>query len=210
MPGMLHVIASPRGSESCSITVATAFVDAFRRRHADWGYQQLNVFDEPLTDFAAPQAAAKYAVMSGQEPKDSAARAWKSVIEMINRLKSAQLLLISSPMWNFSIPYRLKQFIDIIVQPGLTFTYSPREGYKGLLTHMRAVLVLARGGAYGPGSGAEDYDMQKAYLETVLKFIGISDIRNVIIEKTLQSNPEQLSKNLSAAIAGARGLADEI
>ena len=53
-------------------------------------------------------------------------------------------------MWNFGIPYILKHYIDLIVQPGLTFSFSPSEGYKGLVTGKPVTVVYARGGAYGP------------------------------------------------------------
>ena len=47
----------------------------------------------------------------------------------------------------------MKHLIDVIVQPGLTFSFSPTEGYKGLVTGKKAAAVYARGGAYGPGTG---------------------------------------------------------
>ena len=71
---------------------------------------------------------------------------------MIERFKSADWYLFSLPMWNFGVPYVLKHLIDVIVQPGLTFSFSPTEGYKGLVTGKKAVAVYARGGAYGSGS----------------------------------------------------------
>lgn len=56
-------------------------------------------------------------------------------------------------MWNFGIPYRLKQYIDILVQPGYTFSYSPEQGYTGLVNKPAAV-VYARGGDYSSKEAA--------------------------------------------------------
>ena len=39
---------------------------------------------------------------------------------MAVRLDLAERVLISTPMWNFGIPYKLKHWLDIINQPGLT------------------------------------------------------------------------------------------
>ena len=47
------------------------------------------------------------------------------------RFSHADRVLISSPMSNFGVPYKLKQWFDLIVQPGITFTFSPAEGYRG-------------------------------------------------------------------------------
>ena len=61
--------------------------------------------------------------------------------------KSADKYLVSLPMWNFSIPYKLKQYIDLLVHRGLTFSFTPEGGYKGLVTGKPLVAVYARGGA---------------------------------------------------------------
>jgi len=206
MPKLLHIAASPRAGESFSMQLAEAFLAAFTKAHREYGVETLDLFDTDLPEFRAPQAAAKYSVLDGQEPRGEAARAWKAVIEVIDNFKSADFLLISSPMWNFSIPYRLKQYIDIIVQPGLTFSYEPATGYKGLATGRPAVLALARGGSYAPGSGSEAYDMQRPYLEGILRFIGFSDIRTLLVDSTL-AGPEEAAKSLTAARAKAVELA---
>ncbi len=204
MSKVLHIKASPRGMNSDSTKVAEAFLEAFLKSHRNFGSEELDLFREKLPPFEAPAAAAKYAVLGGSEPKGPDALAWKAVIEVIDRFKSADLLLLSSPMWNFGIPYRLKHYIDLLVQPGLTFTYGP-EGYKGLVTGRPAVLILSRGGSYAPGDAM---DFQKRYLEAVLGFIGFSDIRSVLIEATLSGadNVQIVAK----AVTEARNLAGKI
>ncbi len=102
-------------------------------------------------------------------------------------------------MWNFGIPYKLKHYIDVLTQPGLTFSYSPSEGYKGLVTGKPAAVVYARGGSYPPGSGAEGMDFQKSYFETLLKFIGFTDIRPIVVEPTLADKG-----SVEKTIAGAK------
>jgi FMN-dependent NADH-azoreductase len=81
----------------------------------------------------------------------------------------------SLPMWNFGIPYKLKRLIDVIVQPTYTFSYSPKEGYRGLVTAKPAVMVYARGGEYPAGTDGEGFDLQKRYMELILGFIGFRD-----------------------------------
>lgn len=68
------------------------------------------------------------------------------------------------------------RFPGFDAQPTYTFSYSPKEGYRGLVTDKRAVLVYARGGEYPPGTDGEAFDLQKRYMETILGFIGFSDI----------------------------------
>jgi FMN-dependent NADH-azoreductase len=189
MPKLLHIKASPR-RESFSARATETFLDSYRQTHHGSSVETLDLFAAEIPPFLAPQAAAKYEVLAGKQPSGPAAAAWKAVIETIEHFKSGEVVVISSPMWNFSIPYRLKQYLDVIVQPGLTFSYTPEAGYTGLVTGRPAVLVLARGGSYAPGSPGEAYDMQKPYLESILRFIGFTDIRTLIVEPTLAGDEE--------------------
>ncbi len=207
MSRLLHIVASPRGWMSASTRVGNALVDAYRKAHPTEGVETLDVFNDPIPEFNAPEAAAKYRVLGGQEPQDKEAAAWKPVIDTINHFKAFDKYVISAGMWNFGIPWRLKQYIDVIVQPGLTFSYSPQDGYKGLVTGRKAVLVLARGGQYGPGNPTETYDFQRSYLETVLSFIGFTDIRTIPIEPMLSPDAEKV---VFDAIEKAKAMAAEL
>jgi FMN-dependent NADH-azoreductase len=90
-------------------------------------------------------------------------------------------------MWNFSIPYKLKHFIDVLVHRGLAYSITSNGGYTGLITGKPAVAIYARGGAYGSGSGAERYDAQSPYLRHILGFIGFTDIKEIFVEPTATS-----------------------
>lgn len=207
MPKILYIKASPRGNESFSTRAAEAFLESFLAAHRDFQAETLDLFRATIPEFRAPAAKAKYAVMSGQTPVGEAEQAWKPVIDTINHFKSAAAYLVSSPMWNFGIPYRLKAYIDVIHQPGLTFSFSPQTGYSGLVTGRPVILVLARGGAYGSGTGGEAYDHQAPYLRTSFGFIGCTDIRTVLVEPTLAAGPQAADAALAKAIAELRALA---
>jgi FMN-dependent NADH-azoreductase len=209
MPTVLHIQASPRGRESFSIRLGEAFIGAFLQGHPGWTAEVLNLFSADVPPFTAPAAQAKYGVMAGQQPADEAGRAWKPVVQAVNHFKSFDLYALSCPMWNFSIPYRLKQYLDVIVQPGLTFSYREAQGYVGLVTGKPAVLLLARGGEYSDAASAP-YDMQGSYLRAILGFIGFTDIRSLIVEPTLQGGPATAEEKLRQAVAEARKLSRQL
>lgn len=119
MARVLHVKASPRGRESLSNRVAEAFLEAYVEGHPGAEVETLDLFAAGLPVFDAPAAKAKYSVLAGQEPVGDAAGVWKRVLEAVDQLKAADVVLISSPMWNFGIPYAFKQWLDVIVQPTL-------------------------------------------------------------------------------------------
>jgi FMN-dependent NADH-azoreductase len=203
MSKLLHIESSPRGQRSASITVAERFLDAYRGAHPGDTVETLNLWQTNLPEFNGATLDAKYAVLQGQSLTGDQASAWQVVTKIAEHFKSADKYLFSLPMWNFGIPYKLKHFIDVLVQPGLTFSYSP-EGYKGLVTGKPAVAIYARGGEYGPGTGAEGYDSQCPYMRQVLGFIGITGIQEIFVEPTAGS---PTAKELAVSKSSAKAVA---
>lgn len=197
---ILHIIASPR-EESYSTQAGKSFISAVLKSAHDVEVETLDLPRAGLPAFDAPSAKAKYAIMGGAAPQGEAAKAWATVKKIIDHFKSADAYVISSPMWNFGVPYYLKQYIDIIAQPGMSFTYSPDKGYQGLITGRPAALFLARGSEYAAQAAVMDF--QRPYLECILKFIGITDIRTFLINPTLMGGPDVAKARLQAVEAEA-------
>jgi FMN-dependent NADH-azoreductase len=209
MATILYLKASPRHNRSHSIAVADAFIEAYRQNHTDDEIiiEDLFAMDMPALDGLAIQA--KYSILHGGAPSGEEREIWKSVERVIADFKSADKYVMAVPMWNFGIPYRLKQYLDVIIQPGYTFSYSPDEGYKGLVTKKPAFVAYASGGEYGPGSAGEDMDYQRRYLETALRFMGFEKISTIAVEPTLQQGPEVAKQRREAAIGRAKHLAKD-
>jgi FMN-dependent NADH-azoreductase len=206
MSNLLYIVASPR-PESYSTRVAKAFINSYCQARPEDRVEMLDLHRADIPPFLAPQAKAKYAVIAGQAPKSEAETAWQTVIKTINHFKSFDKYVVSSPMWNFSIPYRLKQYIDVVVQPALTYLYSPDKGYSGLVTGKPLLLVLSRGGVYQSGDPCNTYDFQESYLRCIFGFIGFTDIQSICLEGTLQNKPEQVEADARQAIAQAAAAA---
>ena len=107
---------------------------------------------------------AKYSVISGTDPSADEVSAWSNVKNIFDEFNNADHYLFSVPMWNFNIPYKLKHYIDIITQPGMSWSYTPEDGYKGLMTDKTATIIYATGDGYSEGTGFESFDMQKPYV----------------------------------------------
>jgi FMN-dependent NADH-azoreductase len=185
MSKVLHIESSPRGDRSASITVAQAFIEAYKAAHPGDTVETLDLWEAGLPEFDGATIASKYALMTGQDFTPEQDAAWKAVTKVGEHFKSADKYIFSLPMWNFGIPYKLKHYVDVLVQPGIAFSYSA-EGYKGLVTGKPLVAIYARGGAYGPGTGAEGYDAQSKYLKQIAGFIGFTDIKEIFVEPTAQ------------------------
>ena len=200
MSRVLYIQASPRGKRSHCIMVADAFVEAYKRKHPDDDIVTLNVFDASIPNFDGPAVQAKYTILHGKSHSKEELQAWKEVEKVIEQFTSADKYVLAVPMWNFSIPYRLKQYIDLLVQPGYTFSYSKDIGYQGLVVGKPMLVVYARGGEYPVGTEAEAFDLQTKYIELIFGFMGFEDICSVVVEPTLQGGPDVAEARRQAAI----------
>ena len=100
--------------------------------------------------------------------------------ELVAELERADHIVISSPIYNFSIPATLKAWIDLIARAGLTFRYT-ENGPVGLLKNKSATIIMASGGV---PIGSE-MDMASGYLKFALGFVGITNV-NIIDASTIQ------------------------
>ena len=207
MSKLLYIQASPRIQRSHSIGVADAFVGSYEQEHADDEIVTVNLFEASIPNFDGLAVQAKYTIMHGEPHSQQELEAWKNVERVIGQFTSADKYVLAVPMWNFSIPYRLKQYIDILVQPGYTFSYSEDKGYQGLVVGKPLLVVYARGGEYPAGSEAEAFDIQKKYVELIFGFMGFKDIRSVVVEPTLQGGPELAKTRVREAIDRAKEMA---
>jgi FMN-dependent NADH-azoreductase len=207
MSRVLYIEASPQAEWSKSVQVAKAFLEAYEVAHPADTVVTLDLAKANLPALDAAALAAKYRYLHGEKPTPAELAPWQPVVAAIEAFKSADKYVFSVPMWNFSIPYRLKHYIDVLVQPGLTFSYTPEEGYKGLVTGKRAVIICARGGQYPEGTDYAAMDMQTSYLKLILGFIGLTDLRWVIIEPTLMGGPDVAAQKTAAAAEKAKEMA---
>lgn len=87
-------------------------------------------------------------------------------------VKTADILVIGTPIYNFGVPAALKAWIDMIVRAREAFRYTA-DGPQGLLLGKSAYVVLTSGGT--PAGDKSDFAWP--YLKHVLGFIGISDVQ---------------------------------
>lgn len=123
---------------------------------------------------------------------------------LVDELLAADTIVIAAAMVNFTVPSTLKAWIDHVVRPGRTFRYT-EAGSEGLLKGQRAILVLARGDIYAKGRMML-FEHQESYLRAILNFLGISDIRTILVEG-VALGPEAAELALGRAMQRAAAVA---
>jgi len=207
MARLLYVKGSPRGMRSHSIAVADQFVEAYRVMDIDAEIMIHDVFRMDLPSMDGQTLTAKYNIMHGQGSTREEQVSWMKVEAVIKDFVEADKYVFAIPMWNFGIPYKMKQYLDVIIQPNYTFSFTPGRGYSGLVKGKKAFIAYASGGEYSPGTPGEDLDYCRNYMDLVLSFMGITDVDYLVVEPTLEKGPEEAAKRQEAAIDRARLLA---
>lgn len=185
MSRILAIHASPRGDRSHSRRLAEVFLSAWQVRNPQ---SQLTRREVGRT-LIAPVNEAFVAAAFHPEP-DARPLSMQADLalsdELVGELLGHDLLVISTPMYNFSVPSGLKAWIDQIVRLGLTFNHTLDNGiaqYEPLVGGKKALIVTSRGGfGFGPGGELEAMNHADPFLRTALGFIGITDVTVVAAE----------------------------
>lgn len=204
MLSILHINASPRYANSDSLRLARHFIDSLRAATTEtFELETLNLFDDgALPAFGHTAAAAKMAVFTGQDQTPDQIAAWESARAVFDQFAAADAYVFNIPMWNSGVPYVLKQWIDIITQPGWSFGFDPEKGYTGLMEGKPA-LAIHSSGVYAPGvPAAFGSDFSSTFFADWLNFVGIEDaahirfaptVLNVDVEGTRRAAENELS-----------------
>lgn len=177
---LLEIHASPRGEHSVSRLLAEQLKTALTQPPSPpWNIQSVDLDQIPITHINGLIAHAMFT------PPDARTSDQKKLLEPSDRycsdLLAADVLIISTPMWNFSVPSTLKAWIDHVVRVGVTFQYT-ETGPKGLLNpDLEVFLCTASGGAYStPETHALDH--VGPYLKQVFHFLGCKRVHLIPAE----------------------------
>lgn len=180
MSNLAHIDTSAR-RDSFSREVGAVFAATWRDANpGGYTYRDLGAAPVPPADEARTELARQsgalgirdLAGMSAAVVTPEQARSWAVALPLIEEVLAADVLLIASPMYNFTIPSTLKAWIDQI-----SFPWLPLAGRT-------VVVVTARGGAYGPGTPREAFDFQEPYLRAYFGVFGLTDLHFIHTELT--------------------------
>ena len=205
---VLHIISTPREHQSNTLIVANAFFEALQAAQPSVQIDIVDLYAQDLPAIAGENIEVKYTLMIGHPIDKSHEESWREIELLIQHFLSADLYVISTPMWNFGIPYALKYYIDCIIQPGYVFTYNGQGQVVPLCLGKRMVCITSRGGDYSPPGPLHAFDFQEPYLRAIFGFIGITDMQ-FINAQPMDSKPALRTAALEAAIEQARALASQ-
>ena len=198
MPTLLRIDASARTKDSHSKEIADLLQQQWLQMYPEGKAITRDIINTPIPHIHADTINGYYTAK--EQHTEILKKATALSDKLISELRNADTLLISTPMYNFSVPSCLKAWIDQIVRIGYTFGFDEAKGLHGLLEGKNAYIVTATGAVFSGGS-LDAVDFLHPYLKAVLGLIGIHDIVFINIEgTTTDETAMSLSKTEAARI----------
>lgn len=192
---LLHIDSAITGTQSVSRQLSAQTVAAWQASHPGTQVDYLDLAANAPGHFTMAAMAPR----TGQTEDLSEAQKRENVLseQLVRQFLAADVVVIGAPFYNFAIPSQLKAWIDRLAQPGRTFQYTA-NGPEGLAKGKTVILVLSRGGVYSSSDAGRAMEHQESYLQTILGFFGITDIRIVRAEGVAMGD-EAKAQALAAA-----------
>lgn len=209
MSSLLYITANPKPEhESFSLSVGRAFLNAYRQQKPNDQIIELDLYKLGKIPYIDADVLSGWGKLQQGGAFDQLGSEEKAKISQINELTeqfvAADKYVFVTPLWNLSIPPKLKAYIDTICVVGKTFKYT-ETGPVGLLTNKKAVHIHASGGIYSSGP-AREFEFGNRYMVALLSFLGIPDVKSIIVEGMAQA-PEKAEEIKAKAIEQAKQIA---
>ncbi|MFI1745895.1 FMN-dependent NADH-azoreductase [Thalassobellus sediminis] len=171
MRKLLRIDASVRVKGSHSRNLADFFEEAWRKANPNGEVLKRDLALVPIPHLRNETVEAFYVPEPDQNEQNK--QAIELSDDLIEELKSVDDVLVSSPLYNLSIPSTLKAYLDHIIRSGHTFSVNEDGSYKGLLENTNAYVITTKGEVY-TGTPMEALDFQEPYLKTIFGFINLN------------------------------------
>jgi len=176
MKTLLHIEASPRTARSHSRKLGLEYASSWQAVHPGSRVVTRDLVSEPPPFVSEAWTGAAFNDPANRSPNERTAIAVSD--RYIDELLAADELVISTPIYNLSVPAALKAWIDQIVRFGRTFGKS-EQGFTGLINGKKVTVIAASGSDFRPGTPGGAYNHLEPYLRAILGFVGITDVRFV-------------------------------
>ncbi|MEK8132542.1 NAD(P)H-dependent oxidoreductase [Paenibacillus filicis] len=213
MATVLYITAHPRDDErSYSMTVGKEFLQVYRSTNPQDEIVHLDLFKMDLPQHDGDILDARDKLRQGvsfDQLTPAEQSKFGRILQVIEQVVAADKYILVSPIWNFSYPSVMKNFLDAIVLPGMTVKYNSDGTRTVALSGKKAVHIQASGSILSPGSGGAyaDDEMGHRHIKAILNFLGLTDFQGIFVEG-MQEFADRAEEFKEKALREARQVAE--
>ncbi|SDK79362.1 FMN-dependent NADH-azoreductase [Methylophilus rhizosphaerae] len=194
MKNILFIRCSPKTSGSYSGTFAESFVTQLQEVLSPANVVLRDLGRAPLPHVThAHTLASEKQEGARNEAEQEALRLSDTLIE---ELEASDVLVIATPMHNFTLPSVLKAWVDHVVRAHRTIRLTP-QGKVGLIGDKHTYIIVSSGGHHS-AQPAWQPDFLTPYLTEILRTVGITRIEFIYLE-AMNHGPAAAEQAVSAA-----------
>jgi len=206
---ILHVVANPKPAvESVSNQVTEAFFQALKKARCSASIKKIDLYKDPPPFFSYDAYRHFWNPVFQMDYKPSGAekKAARYALKHGRLFNEADVLVITTPMWNFTVPGILKAWMDQVMAPGLTFTIGP-AGVVALHKMKKVVVLAASGGAYDPEDRRNNLTHQ---IKAAFSFIRVPEAEVAMADGQNPFFYKDCAQRKDKAIQTAKALAQKL
>ncbi|MGI0006976.1 MAG: FMN-dependent NADH-azoreductase [Nitrosotalea sp.] len=141
-----------------------------------------------------------------EELSNEQKKSMEKMDRMTRQVKSADIVVVSFPMHNFSMPAPVKTWFDSVMLKGQTWDAVDGK-YSGLMSSKKALIIVSSGGFYTSGPMV-NWEHALSLTKTEFQFMGFSDIRGILNEGMNAGNEVQTT-NIQKSFDEVKKIATE-
>jgi FMN-dependent NADH-azoreductase len=183
-------------------------LDAFREEIGICDVEELNLLDD-VPDMLLDNNLLAHINRNilGQELLPDKQKLLFKMDRMAAQLRSADIVVVAFPMYNFSMPAIVKAWFDSVIQRGVTFGERKDDHMVISNDGKKALTLISSGGVYSnESSSSREHALSLSNLE--FQFLGYSDVRGILAEG-MAKEEEIKQTNLNKSINQVRAIAKE-
>ena len=174
---ILHVSCSPRGEDSESYRLSRKIIGFLLDSDP-----AADLVSRMVGDGSLPHVDENYAISQQATVDVSQEGTASRSAELIEEIRNADVVVIGTPMHNYTVPSALKAWIDHVVR--VRWTFDVGQAGKVSLLHDRPVFIAVSSGGKFSGEGARQPDFLTPYLRTILGMVGLHDLTFFTVQGT--------------------------
>jgi len=171
---LLHVKASARFNRSLSRNLGKTFIDSLNKQINTFSITERDLAKKPPPFVTEGWIASAFE--KGGRTKQQEAILSKSD-QYIAEIKQSDIIVISTPMYNYGMPATLKAWIDQIARVNETFSFDLSRGDFPIEPTLsgKTLVVLSSTGEFGfePGEIRESMNHLVPHIKTCAHYLGV-------------------------------------
>lgn len=172
MKNILHIISSPRTEVSASRKLGNAVIEEILAKYPDSRIKERDLTKSPAPFLEEAHINSFFTPAENRSPEQEAINRYSE--SLISELQEADIIVVDSPMYNFSVPSTLRSYFDHTSRAGYTFRYD-ENGPKGMLNNKKLYVAFTSGNIYSEGP-YQSYDSNVPYVRNIFGFYGVTDV----------------------------------